>query len=610
MIMGESIIIGLIQNIAILLTFSMLYDYFWSRNEKPNNNYFKIGSGVVLGGIGIVLILTPWHFVPGIFFDTRSVMLSVAGLFFGPAPTFIAMAIAGLYRLSIGGGGTMMGIAVVLTSGSVGLLWWYFRPEWRKKNPVIELAAMGFLVHVVMLCCTIFLPGELSWQTLKNIALPVIFIYPIATILLGMLMLNQAKNQDNQKALDNSEKRWHFALEGAGDGVWDWNPQTNEVFFSKQWKLMLGYEDHEIENKLEEWDKRLFPDDKESVYQLLNQHISGHTPVYISEHRLLCKDGRYKWILDRGKIMTRDADGKPMRFIGTHADISERKEAQENIRKMNEVLERKVLERTNELEKRSRELLANEVALLNLVEDLNLKSDALQRSTTQLQVANKELEAFSYSVSHDLRAPLRAISGFVSILMEDYEQVLDNEGKRICSIIHSNASRMGQLIDDLLSFSRLIRSELHNSRIDMESMVKNVISDMGKTQDQSQKNISVQQIPEAFGDANLIKQVWVNLISNAIKYSSNEVNAQINIGAIQNNNETVYFIKDNGVGFNMQYSNKLFGVFQRLHGINEFEGTGVGLAIVQRIINRHCGRVWAEGEVGKGATFYFSLPLN
>lgn len=608
--MGESIIIGLIQNIAILLTFSMLYDYFWSRNKKNNNNYFKIGSGVILGGIGIVLILTPWHFVPGIFFDTRSVMLSVAGLFFGPVPTITAMIITVLYRIFMGGAGTMMGIAVVLTSGSIGLLWWHFRPGWRKKNPVIELAAMGFLVHVVMLCCTIFLPGELGWQTLKNIALPVIFIYPIATILLGMLMLNQAKNWENQKALDNSEKRWHFALEGSGDGVWDWNPQTNEVFFSKQWKIMLGYEDHEIENKLEEWDKRLFPDDKETVYQLLNQHISGHTPVYISEHRLLCKDGTYKWILDRGKIMTRDADGRPLRFIGTHADISERKETQENIRKMNEVLEQKVLERTNELEKRSRELLDNEVALLNLVEDLNLKSDALQRSTGQLQVANKELEAFSYSVSHDLRAPLRAISGFVSILMEDYEQVLDNEGKRICSIIHSNASRMGQLIDDLLAFSRLIRSELHNSRIDMESMVKNVIYDMEKTQDQSQKSISVQQIPEALGDANLIKQVWVNLISNAIKYSSKEVNAQINIGAIQNNNETVYYIKDNGVGFNMQYSNKLFGVFQRLHGINEFEGTGVGLAIVQRIINRHGGRVWAEGEVGKGATFYFSLPLN
>ncbi len=608
--MDESIIIGLVQNIAILLAFCMLYDYFWSRNEKLDNIYFKIGSGAVLGAIGIVLILTPWHFVPGIFFDTRSVMLSIAGLFFGPVPTITAMIITVLYRIFMGGAGTIMGIAVAITSGSVGLLWWHFRPEWRKKKPLIELGAMGILVHLVMLGCTIFLPDEVRWQTLKNIALPVILIYPVATVLLGMLMLNQTKNWENRKDLNISEERWHFALEGSGDGVWDWNPQTNEIFFSKQWKLMLGYEDNEIEDKLEEWDKRVFPEDKEMVYKILNQHLNGETPLYISEHRLLCKDGTYKWILDRGKIMTIDSDGKPLRFIGIHTDISERKEAQEEIRKMNEVLEQKVLERTNELEKRGHELLENEVALMNIVEDLNLKSEELHRSTEQLQAANKELEAFSYSVSHDLRAPLRAISGFVSILMEDYGKDLDSEGKRICNIIHSNATKMGQLIDDLLSFSRLIRSELHHSKIDMESMVRIVISEFQSTQDLSQKSFSIQQIPQAMGDTNLIKQVWVNLISNAIKYSSKEVNAHINIGAIQKENETTYFIRDNGVGFNMKYSNKLFVVFQRLHGINEFEGTGVGLAIVQRIINRHGGRVWAEGEVGNGATFFFTLPMN
>lgn len=608
--MEESIIIGLVQNIAILLTFSMLYDFFWSRNEKLNNDYVKIGSGVVLGVIGIVLILTPWHFVPGIFFDTRSVMLSVAGLFFGPVPTITAMIITVLYRIYMGGAGTIMGIAVAITSGSVGILWWYFRPEWRKKKPLIELVAMGILVHLIMLGCTIFLPGEVRWQTFNNIALPAIFIYPVATALLGMLMLNQAKNWENRKAMNISEERWHFALEGSGDGVWDWNLKTNEVFFSKQWKLMLGFDDNEIEDKLEEWDKRVFPEDKEMAYQLLNQHIEGHTPVYISEHRLLCKDGTYKWILARGKIMTFDDDGKPLRFIGSHTDISERKEAQEEIRKMNEILEQKVLERTNELEKRGHELLANEAALMNIVEDLNLKSAALHQSTEQLQAANKELEAFSYSVSHDLRAPLRAISGFVSILMEDYGKDLDSEGKRICNIIHSNAKKMGQLIDDLLSFSRLIRSELHHSKIDMESMVKIVISEFQSAQNLSQKSFSIQQIPEALGDANLIKQVWINLISNAIKYSSKEPNAHINIGAIQKENETTYFIRDNGVGFNMEYSNKLFVVFQRLHGISEFEGTGVGLAIVQRIINRHGGRVWAESEVGNGATFFFTLPVK
>ncbi len=354
--MDESIIIGLVRNIAILLTFSMLYDYFWSRNENKNILYSKLISGVVLGGIGIVLILTPWHFVQGVFFDTRSVMLSIAGLFFGPVPTITAMLISGIYRFYIGGAGAMMGIAVVLTSGSAGLLWRHFRPGWRKTNPGIELAAMGFLVHMVMLGCTIFLPDEVRWQTFENIALPAIIIYPVATVLLGKLMLNQAENWENRKALNISEERWHFALEGAGDGVWDWNPKTNEVFFSKQWKRMLGYEDHEIENKLEEWEKRVFPEDKEMTYEILNRHIRGETPVYISEHRMLCKDGTYKWILDRGKIMSFDYDGKPLRFIGTHTDISERKETQENISKMNEELEQKVFERTNELSTKNNDL--------------------------------------------------------------------------------------------------------------------------------------------------------------------------------------------------------------------------------------------------------------
>lgn len=191
-----------------------------------------------------------------------------------------------------------------------------------------------------------------------------------------------------------------------------------------------------------------------------------------------------------------------------------------------------------------------------------------------------------------------------------YVGQLDDEGKRICNIIHSNATKMGQLIDDLLSFSQLIRKELSYSKIDMESMIKNIISENKISQNLPQPAITLQKLPQSLGDVNLLRQVWVNLISNAIKYSSKTENPQITIGAIQNKNETIYFVKDNGVGFNMNYAHKLFGVFQRLHGAKEFEGTGVGLAIVQRIINRHKGRVWAESEVGKGAVFYFSLPVG
>lgn len=388
--MKESIILGLIQNTSILLVFSMLYDFFGSRNEQSKSLLIKIATGVILGGIGVVLILTPWTFIPGIFFDTRSVMLSVAGLFFGPVPTITAMIITGSYRLYMGGDGVLMGIAVVLFSGSVGLLWRYFRSGCNKKNPLIELAAMGFLVHLIMLCCVLFLPENVRWQTLKNIVLPVILIYPFATVLLGLLMLKQVKNRENQKALNISEERWLFALEGAGDGVWDWNPVTNEVFYSKQYKHMLGYENHEIGDNLEEWDKRIFPDDREMVYELLNKYIRNEIPAYVTEHRLRCKDGTYKWILDRGKIMSRDAEGKPLRIIGTHTDITIQKQTQEKIKKLNEELEQKVQERTNQLSAKNADLekmnnffVGRELRMIELKEQISTLQEKLEKSAKQ-----------------------------------------------------------------------------------------------------------------------------------------------------------------------------------------------------------------------------------
>jgi len=383
--MEGSILTGLTPNIAILLAFSMVYDYFWSRNEGRKGIFSQFGAGIVLGAIGIILILTPWHFIPGIFFDTRSVMLSISGLFFGLIPTLLAMLITGLYRFYMGGAGAAMGIAVVITSGSIGLLWRNFRPGWKEKNHVMELSALGILVHLAMLACTVFLPNEIRWTTLKSIVLPVVVLYPIATTLFGELMLNQDKNWENRIALNRSEQRWHFALEGAGDGVWDWNPETNEIFFSKQWKLMLGYEDHEIENKYEEWEKRVFPDDKEMVLELLKQHMGNQTSVYIAEYRMLCKDGSYKWILDRGKVMSRNNNGKPIRFIGMHTDISERKKVQDEIRKMNEELELKVMERTNELsaknadlEKMNKFFVGRELRMVELKNQIKIMEEKLE----------------------------------------------------------------------------------------------------------------------------------------------------------------------------------------------------------------------------------------
>ncbi|MBC5993539.1 PAS domain S-box protein [Pontibacter cellulosilyticus] len=231
----------------------------------------------------------------------------------------------------------------------------------------------------------------------------------------------------------------------------------------------------------------------------------------------------------------------------------------------------------------------------------------LKRNVAQLEITNKELESFSYSVSHDLRAPLRAINGYANIIREDYKDHLDDELRRLLEIIQNNAKKMGTLIDDLLAFSKLGRKELVKSTVNTAGMVKQIISET-ETSAKHRVNFVIGKLISAEGDYTLLNQVFINLVSNAVKYSSKNENPRVEVSSYTTDDEIIYYIKDNGTGFNMDYAHKLFGVFQRLHSDQDFEGTGVGLAIVQRVIVKHGGRVWAEGELNKGATFYFSLP--
>jgi light-regulated signal transduction histidine kinase (bacteriophytochrome) len=245
------------------------------------------------------------------------------------------------------------------------------------------------------------------------------------------------------------------------------------------------------------------------------------------------------------------------------------------------------------------------------IENINIYRELEQRvkdRTEELEEIIKELEAFSYSVSHDLRAPLRAISFYIDMLREDHSHNLTDEGKGIAAKVSNKATEMGQLINDLLAFFRLGRKELEKTNLSVKEIVNTIVEEMTDQTTGRVIEFSIAELPEINGDPVLLKQVWINLISNAIKYTRNKSKANITIGAVDQEDHIIYHILDNGVGFDMKYYDKLFGVLHRLHAQSDFEGTGIGLAIVERIVTRHGGKVWAEAKPGEGASFYFSLP--
>jgi len=384
----------------------------------------------------------------------------------------------------------------------------------------------------------------------------------------GQLHLEVQERQQAEAALRQSENRFRALVTASSEVVFRMSPDWSEM------RELAGMEFiPDTVTPPRTWLEDYIPvEDRAAVLTKIDEAIRTRSAFEL-EHRVRRVDGTSGWKLSRA-IPLLDAKGEITEWFGASSDVTLRKVAEEEIQRLNAELEARVIERTAEL-----------------------------------QAANEELRAFSYSVSHDLRAPFRHVLGFVGLLQTDAAATLSDKNLHLLTTISDSAQRMGQLIDDLLTFSRIGQSEMRKSKIELNELVRDTL---GGFQAETKKRViewEIRPLPAVWGDRSLLRMALVNLISNAVKFTGHRAAAKIEIGCSPSvEGDAVIYVRDNGTGFDPRYTHKLFGVFQRLHSQAEFEGTGIGLANVQRIIHRHGGRVWAEGVIDGGATFYFTVP--
>lgn len=824
--MSNKLFMVLTLNAAILLVFGIVYDL---AVKKTHTKFCeKIIYGLMMSLIGVLLMTIPWSFLHGVNIDARSILLSVSGLFLGPLSTGIAVLVLSLYRIMIGGPGVFAGLGIIISSAFTGIYFHYKFFSGDRPVRLWHLLIMGYIAHIFMLAMVFFLPINMALEILKQILIPVLTIYPFATMLLGYLMLNNLRRTKLEKALQDSEEHYRELFVQAPVPYQSLDREGFLVNVNEAWLESLGYTREEVIGKnlsvflhpsqrerfVREF-KQFVIDEKEpnAEFQMLKRngdyieaafngrivkdksgkflhtlcvfediterrltekalsenanslkklfenapmgifrstklgrvyHVNqGFAKIigaesaqeafeYISakdtgffadnikrdemikaletdgrvegfEIEVLRMDGTRTWVLLNAAIGDRLASedyffdgfcidignmkaanqkiayteaimrglfeymssgsgiyevvGKGnsgsdyiVRFFNREALLHEKKELHQIIGKSLKDLRPNIDEfglipllskvyKTGKPQYMPPTLYVDEnfnhwyenwifklptgevVTLYNDVTDMVKYRTQLENSkielektveerTKQLQEINNELEVFTHAIAHDLRAPLRSISGLVSVLQEENEATWDSETQGMMAMINKNILKLDKQIVDLLSVLKLSRQDLKLQDVDMSMLIKDCIDELIDAREADKYLVKIHPLRGAICDPILIRHVWMNLLSNAVKYTSHLEERVIEIGSSTNADGCVYYVKDNGIGFDEKHSENLFGLFRRLHNEYEFEGNGVGLAIVQRLIAKHKGKVWATGKLHEGAEFYFSLPAE